>query len=347
MMHRAFAFPEYSRVEAAARRARSVPRRALKFDEVLLGGKPSQLSVDERQRDQTGDQACMALTWGVDRLELRCPESLPRDVLAALDPSLEIEVMSPDLAALLLEAALLPRIRSLELATGRDITIGRLKTASSEPCPHGLRLLLENETQCWHLLLSTELGHGGPDPLATLLEFWPVKPRDMSCFNLPMALRIGSTQLSHAALLSLQLGDAVLLQSGDGRHGMLVIAESWTAMAERHAQTWRLLEAPGPAAERERTEWTMRSVEAIEVAPEGSSVSDPDQLPVQLMFDVGRLEMTLAELRVLGRGSIVELGRRIVEPVRISAQGRPVGWGELVDVDGLVGVKVTRLFDYE
>jgi hypothetical protein len=29
------------------------------------------------------------------------------------------------------------------------------------------------------------------------------------------------------------------------------------------------------------------------------------------------------------------------------AQGRPVGQGQLVDVEGMVGVKIVRLFDYE
>ena len=61
----------------------------------------------------------------------------------------------------------------------------------------------------------------------------------------------------------------------------------------------------------------------------------------------GDLEITLAELRRLGPGSVMELPRSITEPVRISAQGRPVGQGELVDIEGMVGVKIVRLFDYE
>ncbi len=87
----------------------------------------------------------------------------------------------------------------------------------------------------------------------------------------------------------------------------------------------------------------MRSVDAAE----GSQINDPDQLPVQLTFEVGRLEITLAELRGLGPGSVLELGRNLAGAVHISAQGRPVGQGELVDVEGMVGVKVVRLFDYE
>jgi flagellar motor switch/type III secretory pathway protein FliN len=56
--------------------------------------------------------------------------------------------------------------------------------------------------------------------------------------------------------------------------------------------------------------------------------------------------MTVAELRLLGPGSVLELGRSISELVRISAQGQTIGQGRLVDVDGAAGVQVVRMFDH-
>jgi type III secretion protein Q len=348
MTHRTAAFHRLSRADAATLRTRGAPRAKLTFDDASLGSGSVRLAVDHGELRREGYDTCLSLTWGVDRLELHCPVSLLWQVLRAFDSALEVEAIPSDLAALLLEVALLPLIVHLEQATGRDITINGVRPESLDAAEGGLGLLLEKDNQRWGLLLfARPVRSGGSDPLAALLGFWPVVPRHMLHFRVAAALRIGATQLSFAAFKSLQLGDAVLLQIGDGSNGMLVVAEAWTAIAEQRGHVWRLVEALKPAAEIERKEWTMRSIDEAEEAPENSPINDPDQLPVHLTFDVGRLEISLAELRRLGPGSVIELARSIAAPVRISAQGRPVGHGELIDIEGVVGVKITKLFDYE
>ena len=78
---------------------------------------------------------------------------------------------------------------------------------------------------------------------------------------------------------------------------------------------------------------------------DGAPAADPDELPVLLTFEVGRLAIELGQLRRFGPGSVIELPRR--HPlVEIAAHGRRVGEGELVEVDGAVGVRITRLFDH-
>jgi type III secretion protein Q len=353
MTCRGLVLRQLSRIEAAASRARAAPRATLIFDGTPFANGSSgslRLSVDHgRSRNFGPDEKCLSLAWGVDQLELRCPASLPWQILSALDSTLEVDAMPSDLEALLLEAAMLPLITLLEQATRRDISIIALKTASPGAVSEGLGLVLERGDRRWHLLLSGALvSNGSPDPIAALFEFWPIAPAGMARFCLPAALRIGTTPLSVAAFKSLQLGDAVLLQIGDGKSAMLVVAEAWTAITQQDAAAvWRVLEAPKAASKVGRMEWTMRSIDTAESELENSPVNDPDQLPVRLTFEVGRLEITLAELRKLGPGSVVELGRNVAEPVHISAQGRPVGQGELVDVEGMVGVKIVRLFDYE
>jgi type III secretion protein Q len=349
MTYRGLAPRRFSRAEAAASRLRSEPRAVLTIGVEPLAGGSLRLSTDPGGlQESTSNERCISLVWGADCLELRCPRTLVRQVLSALDPALEEEVMPPDLAALLLEFAMLPIIKALEQATRRKLSITGLTTANPGVTPTGLGFVLESDDQLWPLSLSSVPVHSdASDPLAALMQFWPPAPKSMARFRMPAALRIGTTRLSIAALRSLRPGDAVLLQVGDGSSGMLVVAERWTAPARRHAAAWHLLEAPKAASESGRMEWTMRSLDAVEDSPETPPINDPDQLPVQLTFEVGRLELTLAELRRLGPGSIIELGRGFAEPVRISAHGRPVGQGELVDVEGMVAVKVVRLFDYE
>jgi type III secretion protein Q len=79
---------------------------------------------------------------------------------------------------------------------------------------------------------------------------------------------------------------------------------------------------------------------------QGRAIGDPDEIPVRITFDIGRIEIPLGELRRLGAGAVVELDRDIDQLVRISANGRPIGDGVLIDVEGRAGVRIVRLFDH-
>jgi type III secretion protein Q len=349
MSARELPLPKFTGLEAARSRTRNTPRATITFESELFPNAPLRLSLDtEGFREFGPDESRLTFVWGGARLELRCPVNLPKQMLAAFDPALQLETMPSDLSAFLLEAAMLKIVALCEQATGRDISITAMDRADFQAPDEGLRLALDYGGQRWGLLLTAAAGREKTsDPLSALLHFWPIAPRSMDHFRLSALLRLGTTTMSFAAFKSLRTGDAVLLQTGGGKNYLLVIAESWTAIAQRRNAEWQLLEAPKPAFEVGRMEWTLRSTDAVEGEQGGYPINDPDQISVQLTFEVGKLEITLAELRRLGAGSILELGRGVAEPIRISAQGRPVGHGELVEVEGVVGVRVTRLFDYE
>ncbi len=65
-----------------------------------------------------------------------------------------------------------------------------------------------------------------------------------------------------------------------------------------------------------------------------------DELPVLFQVVLAEKEFTLAELRSLGAGSVVELGRGETEPVRLALNGKLLGTGELVRIEGRLGVRV-------
>jgi flagellar motor switch/type III secretory pathway protein FliN len=50
--------------------------------------------------------------------------------------------------------------------------------------------------------------------------------------------------------------------------------------------------------------------------------------------------MTLAELNRLTPGSIVELDREKTEAVQLAVNGKITGTGELVEIDGRLGVRI-------
>ncbi len=79
-------------------------------------------------------------------------------------------------------------------------------------------------------------------------------------------------------------------------------------------------------------------------APEETATAvtpDFSQLPVRVHVVVGEKEMTLAEATALAAGSIVELDATANDPVRLAVNGRIIGEGRLVEVEGRLGVRVT------
>ncbi|MEZ5403585.1 MAG: type III secretion system cytoplasmic ring protein SctQ [Bryobacteraceae bacterium] len=65
-----------------------------------------------------------------------------------------------------------------------------------------------------------------------------------------------------------------------------------------------------------------------------------DALPVRVSIIAGECEFSYAELKTLGRGAVIELDRAPEDPVVIALNGRPAGKGELVRIDGKLGVRV-------
>lgn len=71
--------------------------------------------------------------------------------------------------------------------------------------------------------------------------------------------------------------------------------------------------------------------------------SDLDDLPVRLVFEVGRVELSLGELQRLAPGALVPLGRPLEEPLDIMANGRRLGRGTLVQIGESLGVRIVSL----
>jgi len=84
---------------------------------------------------------------------------------------------------------------------------------------------------------------------------------------------------------------------------------------------------------------------SVEMSLEGTAtVSKPDieSLPLRLHVIIGEKEFTLAEVQSLGPGTIVELDGGRTDPVRLMVNGKILGEGELVEIEGSLGVKVLR-----
>ena len=133
----------------------------------------------------------------------------------------------------------------------------------------------------------------------------------------PASVRSGAATLSPSDLAALAPGDVVLLDPPAACGDALVL--------------------PGGARIRGRIEEGALHVEEVTMDDRTA------QLPLRLEIELARIELPLSELARLEPGAALPLAvdRRGVVTLRIGE--RAVGRGELVDVDGAVGVRVLSL----
>ena len=81
-----------------------------------------------------------------------------------------------------------------------------------------------------------------------------------------------------------------------------------------------------------------------------SEKPDPSRLseavldsPIVVRLEMGAVSMTAREWAELGPGDVIETGRRIAEPVILRVAGREVARGELVNLEGELGVRIREL----
>jgi flagellar motor switch protein FliN/FliY len=82
-------------------------------------------------------------------------------------------------------------------------------------------------------------------------------------------------------------------------------------------------------------------------APGGQAAAAPlsaiYDIPVQLGVVLGRATMPVSQLLRLGRGAVVELDRKVGEPVEIYVNNRLVARGEVLVVDDHLGITMTEI----
>ncbi len=161
--------------------------------------------------------------------------------------------------------------------------------------------------------------------------------------NLPIALRltVGETPLPFSRLQSIRQGDVILVtepfMDDDGAitlvYGDAEARASWTIAARIDANQITVTAPPASRTATDMPESYTRGDEPISL----------DQLPIRLSFDVGTKTLTLAELQALQPGATFALDRPAQEYLTIRANGAVIGSGQLVEIDGRLGVSVSSI----
>ncbi len=135
--------------------------------------------------------------------------------------------------------------------------------------------------------------------------------------RLPISVRRGVASLLPAELEALEPGDFVAVQDPADGCAALVLPGGYRAAGHLDPEGFRV----------EETSMSTRT----------------PQIPVTLEVELCRVEVSLAELARLAPGAVLPLAVDRSGQVTLRAGDRAVARGELVDIDGTVGVRIASL----
>ncbi len=274
------------------------------------------------------------------------PDRLIGAVWRALDVPLSAKLPAESASALV-EYMFSPALDALEEHINDSVRVALIEPASADVWYGSfLNFTLKFLGQTYPLRFQApdNLMH----QLALVLQRSSTAPIFQKTPIISVAFRLGSTVLNLRALRQLRLNDAVLFDVTCGHQSaMVVFGEKYAACATRNAQQITLTERPYKLSILEEHEyWSMSELSATSADPVLEQPEFED-IPIKLLFDVGRQEISIGELRGLAPGYIFELHRKPETAVEIYAGGTRIGQGELVQINETLGVRVVRLFNHE
>lgn len=171
-------------------------------------------------------------------------------------------------------------------------------------------------------------------------------PRPLRALPLTLIAQIGSATFSRSELQELRLGDVVVLDhtrlvwDGRGFAGSVTVqvAGSGTQLLCRSHERGLSVESLSSVKEPKMTNGRVSHTPEPRPLPDVAS-----DAPLELSVELARFSLTLGELQRTGPGDVLVTGRRIGEVVTLRVAGTPLAEGELVDVEGEVGVRITRM----
>lgn len=272
---------------------------------------------------------------------------LDRAALAALLPDVAVPDTPEDLPRVLLAALGAAALEPLAAAFGNGLSIS-LTADPEAAAPNGdgqtaLVSILPTDAG-WRARLSLST-----DAAATLVHALKTAPparRFAAWGRVPAALEavIAEVQAPLDALRSLDLGDVVLLNPGsDPDRVTLTLRGSGQRIAYARIEGAKAtIEEMFPMAISDKDDACAGEADP-EPAPEPTPTPALDDLEIRLTFVLGETALPLDELRALAPGHVFALDAPASGPVSIRAAGREIGRGEIVSINGRVGVRVTGL----
>lgn len=235
--------------------------------------------------------------------------------------------------ALLLEFAALDLLSALE-AMGH----GPIRLCEEWDMAHAVTISLSVSVECEGDRF--DIGIELPVPLATLLadlldELAPPAPADPALLPLHLMVETGRVDLAASDIISLMPGDVVMLDHA----ATMVRVEKGPAAPVRWIKNQLVIGGPFlPSPGHAPLSVGMNRMDA----PQDTAW---DELPLTMVFEHGRLTMTLGEVRALAPGSSIALPSAAQTRVDLIVNGGRIGVGEIIPMGEGSGVRILSLTD--
>lgn len=295
--------------------------------------------------EDAGDPVDIAFTVAGEVGYITTVTPVVQRMLVHADIRVRPDQLDAELAAMVVETVLTERIEAMEARLGAEIAFldidRRRDRRSLASLPFELRATETGLIWPGRLHASTAL-------LSLVARHWERQPAmnsEIEGIAFTLACRVAFTDLSSSAVRALGVGDAMLFDRVAVPGGAaVVVAEALHATATFDEEGYLHLNEPLKSRERYALgEFLMNEDDDQDRPVQAVMESAIDDLPVRLVFEVGRKDMTLDELRGLSVGSPVPLDRAASSIVQIFANGRRIGAGEMVMIGDQLGVRITQL----
>lgn len=235
-----------------------------------------------------------------------------------LDAPRPLTVVEQAIWALAVAAALADLESAAEVwpLAGRDTARqpGCITVAFAVELPPGFAPTAMTATAAMAAMAMTVTASFAPD---VLLRSPPQRPPPAWRLDLPIV--VGRCALPRASVARLGVRDVITLEP----RLELVIGAGGIGLAA----------VPGAVEARVATEYVPRDMALL------------DDASLEVTVQLGTTRLSLRQLGELAIGQIVPLGRPLAGPYEVRAAGRVVGLGELVDIDGELGVRIVSIAD--
>lgn len=312
---------------------------------IHLGEVSVQLQAGGNPCGLEGSRAAVTLSAGSESASVLVPVSLLDEIIGNAGGS-NCAQTRPQSVLLLLEHLLSEHLSKLESALDRAISFDAIRY-SAQSCP-GSNLVLQCTSETGEHRLEAVLGASAANTLARWAAGHETRPGAWPGIPIEVAFRRGAARVSRRLLESARPGDVIVADAMCGKdRTTVVVGERLAAAGLIQNESLKLLAPLARLSGTEEETWSMSESTPPFLQDGHANDSTLDDIVVKLMFEMGRKEISLGDLKTITPGYIFDLSRAPSSSVDIFAGSHRIGQGEIVQIGDALGVRVTRLFNNE